>query len=736
MTTIKNAVFRQRIKRLMQIVGLILMIGAIDFLTGDKLGAVLEAMSAPQLPALPQIEREDVIRLNKSQNWNDDTAAKFHHISQGTSTLPVPLSWLRALEQPASSLFTIPFGDRGKFSDNSYLLRFGFIEGEISELNPAGLPVGFALSHYESLEGINNKGTVVGFNCAACHTSQLIYDNKRYIIEGGAAPIDLGQLTKALGAALGQTLISSKFPIFNGRFNRFAEAVLKDDAYSDKNAADLASELQARVVSLAQAPSEVDVVEGFARLDALNRIGNQVFAIDPKRYSNYVAINAPVNFPHLWTASWFDWVQYDGSIMQPLVRNTGEAMGVRARINTTAPDGQNRFSSSVPVSNLYWIEQALSGDNPFPDGSTEGLGNPFIRDPATGKNRLTGLSGPKWPEAFGKIDEQASKRGEVLYGNHCAGCHLPPLNSADFWRNKNTHGSLDSPVNGDKYFEPTVYYSKKKGAGHSQQDLGADGRYKHATADALLKMNIVSLQQVGTDSATADTMRYRTVDTAGDTGGTRAEHTAGMGISADVCTWTPESLGQGNTPVSASRLVDVTVKDGPDELFGLALGAIVQQVNKVWFNQNFIAEQDQAIYEGHRPNCLQSTHGYKARPHDGIWATAPFLHNGSIATVYDLLSPQEERPKYVQLGNIAFDPVRLGLAQPRDITSLFSPGDKYSSDGYFILDTTVAGNSNQGHEFSADWDDNKDWSEQDKGVIGPFLPKAARLDLVEFLKTQ
>ena len=132
------------------------------------------------------------------------------------------------------------------------------------------------------------------------------------------------------------------------------------------------------------------------------------------RYSNYVAINAPVNFPHLWTASWFDWVQYDGSIMQPLVRDTGEAMGVRARINTTAPDGQNRFSSSVPVSNLYWIEQALSGDNPFPDGSTEGLGNPFIRGSA------------KWPEAFGEIDEQASKRGEVLYGNHCAGCHLPP----------------------------------------------------------------------------------------------------------------------------------------------------------------------------------------------------------------------------------------------------------------------------------------------------------------------
>lgn len=732
MTTIRKAVFRQRIKRFMQIAVVILVIGAIDFLTGDKLGAVLEAMSAPQLPALPQIKQEDVIRLNKSQNWDDEKATKFHHISQGTSTLPIPLSWLLALEQPASSLFTIPFGDRGKFADNSYLLRFGFIEGEISELNPAGLPVGFALSHYESLEGITNKETVVGFNCSACHTSQLIYENKMYIIEGGAAPIDLGQLTKALGAALGQTLISSKFPIFKGRFDRFAEAVLKDDAYSDKNAVDLAAELQARVVSLAQAPSEIDVVEGFARLDALNRIGNQVFALDPKRYGNYVAINAPVNFPHLWTASWFDWVQYDGSIMQPLVRNTGEAMGVRARINTTAPEEENRFSSSVPLSNLYWIEEALSGDNPFPNGSTAGLDNPFVRDPTTGLNGLSGLSGPEWPEAFGRIDKARSQEGALLYSKHCAGCHLPPLNTDAFWRNKNTHESANRS---DKYFEPIVYYNKKPGADHSQQDLGADGRYRHETPDALLTMNIIPLQQVGTDSATADTMRYRTVDTAGDTGGTSAEHTTGMGIAADICTWAPESLDPEIAAASDPRLVDVTVKDNPDELFGLALGAIVQQVNKEWFNQNFIADEDQAIYEGHRPNCLQIHAGYKARPHDGIWATAPFLHNGSIATVYDLLSPQEERPKYVQLGNIEFDPVRLGLAQPDDITSLFSPGDKYSSDGYFILDTTVSGNSNHGHEFSSDWDDNKHWDEQNKGVIGPKLSKQERLDLIEFLKT-
>lgn len=731
MTTIQNAVFRQRIKRAFQIIGIVAVIGAVDFLTGDKFGAVLEAMSAPKLPAVPQIAEENVVRLNQSQNWDDETTQTFHHISQGTSTLPIPLSWLLALERPASSLFTIPFGDRGKFADNDYLLRFGFIEGKKSDLNPEGLPVGFALSYYESLEGISNKETVVGFNCSACHTSQLIYDNKRYIIEGGAAPIDLGQLTNALGAALGQTLISSKFPIFKGRFNRFAEAVLRDDAYSDKNAADLAKELQARVVSLAQAPGEIDVVEGFARLDALNRIGNQVFAIDPKRYDNYVAINAPVNFPHLWTASWFDWVQYDGSIMQPLVRNTGEAMGVRAIVNTRAPLDEARFSSSVPVPNLVWIENALSGTNPFPNGPTENLENPFKRDPSTGRNKLSGLSGPQWQDAFGKIDEKRSKRGEQLYTAHCADCHLPPLSSDALW-----HNQLHEPETGKtKYFEPVVYYNSKPGSEHTEADKGTDGRYRHTTPDALLSMNIIPLQQIGTDPVTAGIMEHRTVNTAGDIGGTKAEHTPGMGISAEICTREPKSAKDNGGDYDGRRLVNVEVTDNPDELYALALGAIVQQVNDVWFSRNFIAEEDQAVYEEHRPNCLQIEKGYKARPHDGIWATAPFLHNGSIATVYDLLSPQSERPRYIQLGNIEFDPVKLGLKQPENITSLFSPGDKYSRDGYFILDTEIRGNSNKGHEFSSEWIEGNHWSNQPKGVIGPELTEDERLDLIEFLKT-
>ena len=126
--------------------------------------------------------------------------------------------------------------------------------------------------------------------------------------------IDLGLFTAALGATLGQTAVSGKLPVFNGRFDRFATNVL-GDAYSDYRRVQLQTELDTLIATLAENLSAVDVVEGFARLDALNRIGNQVFAIDNHRFENYVPINAPVNYPHIWTSPWFDWVQYDGSIM-------------------------------------------------------------------------------------------------------------------------------------------------------------------------------------------------------------------------------------------------------------------------------------------------------------------------------------------------------------------------------------------------------------------------------------
>jgi hypothetical protein len=381
MNTVKEGLCRQFVCRVIWFVVIIAIILLIGFFFGPKVGAVVDALTPPHLPKVVKVEK----RVRLAQNWNDGIVSKFHNLSQGTRTLPIPLSWFLALEEPVGNPFISPFVKRGKFSSNKYLLRFGFIEGEESEDNPNGLPIGLATTPFQNLAGVKNQVTAIGFTCAACHTAHLTYNDTEYIIDGGPAATDLGQLTLSLGAALGQTLVSSKIPVFNGRFERFAKRVLKEDAYTDANVVILKQELEDVITHLATLPSKVDTIEGFMRLDALNRIGNQIFALNSNRFENYVAIDAPVNYPHLWTASWFDWVQYDGSIMQPLIRNAGEAMGVSSEVNMTAPKGEKRFSSSIPMSNLRWIENALGGEAPLP------------------QKKFSGLLAPKWPESFPPI---------------------------------------------------------------------------------------------------------------------------------------------------------------------------------------------------------------------------------------------------------------------------------------------------------------------------------------------
>jgi hypothetical protein len=121
--------------------------------------------------------------------------------------------------------------------------------------------------------------------------------------------------------------------------------------------------------------------EGYGRLDALNPIGNQVFGLDlgeDAREKNYAATTAPVNFPHIWNTSWFDWVQYNASIQQPMVRNAGEALGVSAPLNLASPN--KPLTCGLQVRTIASIETWIAGDQP---------------DERQG---FTGLKSPKWPE--------------------------------------------------------------------------------------------------------------------------------------------------------------------------------------------------------------------------------------------------------------------------------------------------------------------------------------------------
>lgn len=80
---------------------------------------------------------------------------------------------------------------------------------------------------------------------------------------------------------------------------------------------------------------------------------------------------------------------------------------------------------------------------------------------------------------------------------------------------------------------------------------------------------------------------------------------------------------------------------------------------------------------------------YKARPLNGIWATAPYLHNGSVPSLRALLDPPEARPTEFRVGSAVFDPENVGFCA--------TPGC-----GGYRFDTAIEANSNAGHAFGTD----------------------------------
>ena len=117
------------------------------------------------------------------------------------------------------------------------------------------------------------------------------------------------------------------------KFDRFAKKVL-GPGYPDakpKLRKALFATLKAMRASGQNRPLRklYPVHEGFGRTDALGRIGNTAFG-DHLSASNYQVGDAPVSYPYVWNIWKFDWVQYNGSVSQPLARNVGEALGVGA----------------------------------------------------------------------------------------------------------------------------------------------------------------------------------------------------------------------------------------------------------------------------------------------------------------------------------------------------------------------------------------------------------------------
>ena len=113
-------------------------------------------------------------------------------------------------------------------------------------------------------------------------------------------------------------------------------------------------------------------------------------------------------------------------------------------------------------------------------------------------------------------------------------------------------------------------------------------------------------------------------------------------------------------------------------------------------------------------------HGYNALPLGGIWAQAPYLHNGSVPTIYHLLVPSE-RPTAFLKSSLDYDKELLGFSWSLD-------GPVQDSAAYVFDSRAFHAFSNAGHDKDIQDGDNTyklDWSDDEDGVMA----------IIEYMKT-
>ncbi len=527
------------------------------------------------------------------QGWSPDQSMMYYFTDQGSQFFDYDL--FINIEQPATNEL---------FKNPAYLSTFRYLPQNPSPQNPDGLPVGF-------LKRTSGKASYLSLTCAACHTSQINYQGVGVRIDGAGAQADFVSFLAAVLKSFDVTLNDQ------AKFERLSQRILGNTP-KPRDVAALKTRLQANRDSLESYTSinQTELRDGFARVDAVGRIYNQV--LRAVHATSFLKPNAPVSYPFLWDASHHDYVQWPGLTPNAgpgaLGRNAGEVIGVFGDITVTKQTNKITkalgYASSVQTKNLVSYEQWLFD-----------------------------LKSPQWPQdILPKIDQAKADKGKAIYMNQCVACHR--------------------------------------------------------TTDRNDPQRLVYAQMYGLDVVGTDAKELTNALQSGQTGILEGALT---GITSDQ--------KYGPTAPVLTLLSDLVVGTLL-RLDNIGSTLKASEDAKSW-GLGIIPPAKQGQFPEVKGDPNASLAAYKARPLDGIWATAPYLHNGSVPTLYDLLLPAEQRPAKFAVGWLEYDPAKVG-----------HKSDPTGANVPYVYDTSLPGNSNQGHEFGTS-----------------TLNEAQRLELLEYLKT-
>jgi mono/diheme cytochrome c family protein len=521
------------------------------------------------------------------------------------------------------------------------LSRYGFLPNPASS---AGLPVGF---HTTGPRGFQ----IVGVTCSACHTRQLEVDGKAYRVDGGPAFTDfqafLGDLDKAVGDATAS----------DATFTAFAAAVLQDPSPSVSVVAELRERVDAwrrRFHAFVSATLPTPGW-GLGRLDAVGIIFNRIAGLDVGPppdlliMENMKTADAPVRYPFLWNSPKQDKTDWAGFVMNgndlfALSRNTGQALAFAnfEPKHLFGPFYNYLNNNSINFDGLDKLEELLRKMGP-----------------------------PQWPWPE-KINQTQSASGKVIYDRECGGCH----------------GIRDGAVRsllGITWATPV-------------QNVGTDTRQFQelgwtAKTGVLAGAFVPAVTTPLKEEDFIVSMMFTSVV------GSIAQHLLTGGFLGD--TGSSFGGGFGSAPSTSHEPAPVPNVLPP-------LPPALQELAKAYNAPNSVLAGAPSSVTIEKGTLLQQTlqkGAYEARVLQGIWAAAPYLHNGSVPTLAELLKPAAQRVSKFAVG-AKYDIENVGLAAVQD------GNETRTLTG---CDDLNSGNSRCGHEFGTSL------SDQDKKALLEYL---------------
>ena len=580
----------------------------------------------------PNVSNEQNEYITLEQGWSKEEGMDFYRTSQGSQLMPY--SWFLALEQADNDSL---------FRDNAHVKQLGYIpQAKTAGTNPDGLPIGFvkddnmeaflssALSAKRLSSGDKRYTEYrewLGLTCAACHTSEITYNDQTLRIDGGPPMSDFQTMIKMMSKALTSTTAD------DNKLARFAKNVLAEGGYNETEQQRLKTEILAYTDWLNNYIQinydGVAMPYGYGRLDAFGAILNRVTASFTGIEDNATPANAPVSYPFLWNTSQLSWVQWNGSANNHIGRNVGEVSGVFAHtiVNTTNDD--ERFYSSAKIVNLDHLEQLMSK-----------------------------LDSPKWGAPLPAIDDAKAAKGKALYAANCVMCHSVRDEKGEF-------PMTDPNPLGKQFIQ--IHMTKLEKIG----------------TDPLMAMNFVN-PALNVDPGVMRSYLPKQYQDADKT----PKVPRGEMLTAIVGNVIQKNIASFNPPLDQQQLMELTGYHLPPEKGGAS-----------------------------PPNLV----AYKARPLNGIWATAPYLHNGSVSSLYQLLLPDTEREKSFYVGSRELNTEQVGFKPNQDGNSFLFNTVNEKGD-------PISGNSNAGHsgKYYTQIRENNEWRD---------YTSEERYQLIEYMKT-